>query len=237
MPRKKDDPREYPTGSPEARSAGMPEPSDTSDMPTPGMSGHASAGDMPRRGMHEPGSAGHGMVTASMAEPTRGLAMPTGSTRAAGADGPATQRFGPPSSTSTYQALTPVVEPGVVEVQFEDGIAPIVAPAAPAARGGAALGPAVRSPSGTDLLVLQPDRPVARPVPGRALLDDARGRGLGRPGLGSRRGARRAQPGQLRHAALPRRRRHAAESRASSSSCRRSCVRWPCRRRSRHARR
>ena len=103
---------------------------------------------MPARGMVEPSATGSGMPSAAMSEPVPGGKMPTGGMGGGGGQDQDQQRFGPTQTTPTG---TPAAawEPGEVEVQFRDGVAPTVVAAA--ATRGAGAEPTLRSPAGVDL--------------------------------------------------------------------------------------
>ena len=112
------------------------------------MSGGGIAGEMPARGMVEPSATGSGMPSAAMSEPVPGGKMPTGGMGGGGGQDQDQQRFGPTQTTPTG-APAAAWEPGEVEVQFRDGVAPTVVAAA--ATRGAGAEPTLRSPAGVDL--------------------------------------------------------------------------------------
>ena len=118
-------------------------------MPVPGMKGGASTGDMPSRGMQEPDTAGPAMPGASMSEPKPGTTMPSGVMVGGGGSGRDAQRFGPPQETPGDRPPAQW-DPGVVEVQFRDGVAPTIATASDVRSTGSASA-AVTSRTGADL--------------------------------------------------------------------------------------
>ena len=135
----------------------MPEPVPGAEMPTPvlgtepAVAGAVSAArmsagpkgpDMPKGGMREPGG-GHGMPVGSMRQPVSRTPMPSG-VMADDGGAPDSRRFGPTDSPPD-EPTTSRWEPGVVEVQFAEGVAPEVAESATSPAG------ALRSSTGADL--------------------------------------------------------------------------------------
>jgi subtilisin family serine protease len=105
----------------------QPQESSAAKMPVPAM-GPSGAGDqMPR-----PSSADNA-APASMPEPAQGSQMPVPSSSGGAQSSSELPRFGPPGDQA--RPLGPSYEPGVVEVQFREGVQPNVS-------GGLAGGPA-----------------------------------------------------------------------------------------------
>ena len=100
-------------GMPVPPSFGEPaQPSDAGGMPKPSMGEQSGSGDMPR-----PGASGE---SAANGAPSTSGAMPIPGQRTS-APPEALPRFGPPGGIAAGHA---VYEPGVVEVQFREGVAP-----------------------------------------------------------------------------------------------------------------
>jgi hypothetical protein len=120
-------------GMPEpAAGAGTPHPTgqlgSAMEMPTPAMISAVSHGEMPARGMDDPVTSVE-MPTTSMSDPIPGSVMPTGSMSKGGEDDKDASRFGPPNlAPGTIPAAQ--LEPGVVEVEFKEGVVPTINPAA-----------------------------------------------------------------------------------------------------------
>ena len=120
---------------------GMPEPAagaetpyptsqsgPAAEMPIPAMGSTASRGEMPARGMDDPVASAE-MPATSMSEPVPGSVMPTGSMSEGGGGDNDASRFGPPDLAP---GTNPVAqwEPGVVEVEFKEGVVPTISLAA-----------------------------------------------------------------------------------------------------------
>lgn len=153
MPKRKDS-----TGDPaggDMSKRGMPEPAAGAEtpyptsqsrpaveMPIPAMGSAASRGEMPARGMDDP-TANVEMPATSMSDPVPGSVMPTGSMSEGGGGDMDASRFGPPDLVpGTIPAAQ--WEPGVVEVEFREGVVPTISLAAL----GASV--ALSSPTGTN---------------------------------------------------------------------------------------
>ncbi|WP_447600632.1 hypothetical protein [Nitrospira sp. Nam80] len=114
-------------GFPNEMLSGTAGQASTGSMPAPGMSESTRSGrEMPTGHMREPGASAADMPMGSMGEPASHMGgMPTGGMGGGGSDA---GRF-PPSDASANPASA-FLEPGLVEVEFREGIKPHVAPAA-----------------------------------------------------------------------------------------------------------
>ena len=135
MPKKKDS-TEDPAGR-DMSKRGMPEPTEgdetphsisqsglAEEMPIPPMGSSASRGEMPARGMNDPAASVEMPVT-SMSNPVPGNVMPAGSMSIGGGDDKEASRFGPPGLA--LGKIPPAQwEPGVVEVEFKEGVVPTI---------------------------------------------------------------------------------------------------------------